>query len=146
MAGFILLMSALQDENQIPNYLDFEEKKRAIDERIVHNEKLRDKQIQNSEDVEEDHATACQELFQERSDLKMKIEALLKSGKTGAVLRSLEDAEQSLADVRASVAVDKSNKNGWSHNPTKSKIKTMVLTRMTAKNHKEGLDHCKQNN
>ena len=110
----ILLMSALQDENQILNYLDLEEKKRAIDERIAHNEKLRDERIENGEDAEEDYAAACQELLQERSDLKLKIEALLKSGETGAILRSLEDAEQRLADVRASVAADKSSKNGTS--------------------------------
>ena len=48
------------------------------------------------------------------SDLKLKIEALLKSGDAGAILRSLEDAEQRLADVRASVAADKSSKNGTS--------------------------------
>ena len=41
----IILMSALQDENQILNYLDLEEKKRAIDEKIAHNEKLRDERI-----------------------------------------------------------------------------------------------------
>ena len=41
----------------------------------------------------------------------MKIEALLESGETGAILRSLEDAEQRLADVRASVAADKSSEN-----------------------------------
>ena len=110
----IILMSALQDENQILNYLDLEEKKRAIDERIAHNEKLRDERIENGEDAEEDYAAACQELLQERSDLKLKIEALLKSGETGAILRSLEDAEQRLADVRASVAADKSSKNGTS--------------------------------
>ena len=110
----IILMSALQDENQILNYLDLEEKKRAIDERIAHNEKLRNKRIENGEDAEEDYAAACQELLQERSDLKLKIEALLKSGETGAILRSLEDAEQRLADVRASVAADKSSKNGTS--------------------------------
>ena len=110
----IILMSALQDENQRLNYLDLEEKKRAIDERIAHNEKLRDERIENGEDAEEDYAAACQELLQERSDLKMKIEALLKSGETGAILRSLEDAEQRLADVRASVAADKSSKNGTS--------------------------------
>ena len=86
-------MSALQDENQILNYLDLEEKKRAIDERIVHNEKLRDERDENSEDAEEDYAAACQELLQEMSDLKLKIEALLKSGEAGAILRSLEDAE-----------------------------------------------------
>ena len=110
----IILMSALQDENQILNYLDLEEKKRAIDEKIAHNEKLRDERIENGEDAEEDYAAACQELLQERSDLKLKIEALLKSGETGAILRSLEDTEQRLADVRASVAADKSSKNGTS--------------------------------
>ena len=81
-------MSALQDENQILNYQDLEEKKRAIGERIVHNEKLSNERIENGEDVEEDFAAACQELLQERSDLKMKIEALLNSGETGAILRS----------------------------------------------------------
>ena len=109
-----ILMSALQDENQILNYLDLEEKKRAIDERIAHNEKLRDERIENGEDAEGDYAAACQELLQERSDLKLKIEALLKSGEAGAILRSLEDAEQRLADVRANVAADKSSKNGTS--------------------------------
>ena len=44
----------------------------------------------------------------------MKIEALLKSGEAGAYLRSLEDAEQRLAEVRASVAADKSSKKGTS--------------------------------
>ena len=110
----IILMSALQDENQILNYLDLEEKKRAIDERIAHNEKLRDERIENGEDAEEDYAAACQELLQEKSDLKLKIEALLKSGEGGAILRSLEDAEQRLADVRASVAADKSSRNDTS--------------------------------
>ena len=110
----IILMSALQDENQILNYLGLEEKKRAIDERIAHNEKLRDERIENGEDAEEDYAAACQEMLQERSDLKLKIEALLKSGEAGAIFRSLEDAEQRLADIRASVAADKSSKNGTS--------------------------------
>ena len=109
-----MLMSALQDENQILNYLDLEEKKCAIDEKIAHNEKLHNERIENGEDAEEDYAAACQELLQKRSDLKLKIEALLKSGETGAILRSLEDAEQRLADVRASVAADKSSKNGTS--------------------------------
>ena len=44
----------------------------------------------------------------------MKIEALLKSGETGAILRSVEDAKERLADVRASVAAEKSSKNGTS--------------------------------
>ena len=48
----IILMSALQDGNQILNYLDLEEKKRAIDEKIAHNEKLRDERIENGEDAE----------------------------------------------------------------------------------------------
>ena len=43
----IILMSALQDENQILNYLDIEEKKRAIDEKIAQNEKFRDERIEN---------------------------------------------------------------------------------------------------
>ena len=107
-------MSALQVENQIQNYLDLEEKKRAIDERIAHNEKLRDERIENGKDTDEDYAAACQDLLHERSDLKVKIEALLKSGETGATLRSLEDAEQRLADVSASVAADKHSKNGTS--------------------------------
>ena len=79
----IRLMSALQDEIQILNYLYLGEKERAIDERIVHNEKLRDERIENGEDAEEDYAASCQELLQERSELKMKIEALLKSGEAG---------------------------------------------------------------
>ena len=75
---------------------------------------MRYKRIENVEDVEEGHATAYQELLQKRSDFKMKIEALLKSGEPGAFLRSLEDAEQRLADVRGSVAADKSSKTGTS--------------------------------
>ena len=110
----IILMSALQDKNQILNYLDLEKKKLATDERIVDNEKLRHERIENCEDAEEDNTAACQELLQERSELKMKIETLLKSGEAGAILRSFEDAEQGLADIRASVAADKSSKNGTS--------------------------------
>ena len=75
---------------------------------------MSDKRIENGEDTEADYAAACQELLQEGSDLKLKIEALLKSGEAGAILRSLEDAEQRLADVRASVAANKSSKNGTS--------------------------------
>ena len=89
--------------------MDLEEKKRAIDERIVLNETLSDKRNENGEDVSEDYAAACQELLHERSDLKLKNER--KSGEAGAILRSLEDAEQRLADVRASVAADRSSKN-----------------------------------
>ena len=83
----IILMSALQDENQILNYLDLEEKKRAIDERMVSNEKLREDSIANSKNVDdEDYATACQELLEKRSDIKTQIEALLKSRDHGAIL------------------------------------------------------------
>ena len=110
----IILMSAFQDENQVLYYLDLEEKNCAIDERIVHNEKLRYERIENGENAEGDYAAACQELLRMRSALKKKIEALLKSGETGAILPSLEDAEQRIADVRASVAADKQSKNGTS--------------------------------
>ena len=110
-----MLMSALQDENQILNYLDLDEKKRAIDRLMDSNKKLREDSIANGKIVdEEDYAAACQELLQKRSDIKTKSEDLLKTGEGGAILRSLEDAEQRLADVRASVAADKSSRNGTS--------------------------------
>ena len=110
-----ILMSALQDENQILNYLDPDEKKRAIDKLMVNNEKLREDSIANGNDAnEEDYAAACQEFLQKRSDIKTKIEALLKSGDEGAILRSLEDAEQRLADARVNSAADKFSKNGTS--------------------------------
>ena len=107
-----ILMSALQDENQKLNYLDLDEKKRAIDKLMVSNEKLREDSIANGKVVdEEDYAAACQELLQKRSDIKTKIEDLLKSGEGGAILRSLEDAEQRLADARVNSTADKSSKN-----------------------------------
>ena len=110
-----MLMSALQDENQILNYLDLDEKKRAIDRLMDSNKKLREDSIANGKVVdEEDYAAACQELLQKRSDIKTKIEDLLMTGEGGAILRSLEDAEQRLADVRARVAADKSSRNGTS--------------------------------
>ena len=110
-----MLMSALQDENQILNYLDLDEKKRAIDRLMDSNKKLREDSIADGKILdEEDYAAACQELLQKRSDIKTKIEDLLKTGEGGAILRSLEDAEQRLADVRASVVADKSSKNGTS--------------------------------
>ena len=106
------LMSALQDGNQILNYLDLDEKKRAIDRLMVSNEKLREDSIANGNDAnEEDYVAACQELLQKRSDIKTKIETLLKSGDEGAILRSLDDAEQRLADARVNSAADKSSKN-----------------------------------
>ena len=95
--------------------MDLEEKKRAIDERKVSNEQMREDSIANRKNVdEEDYATACQELLEKRSDIKTQIEALLMSRDQGAILRSLEDADQRLADVRANVAADKSSKNGTS--------------------------------
>ena len=109
------MMSALQDGNQILNYLDLDEKKRAIDRLMVSNEKLREDSIANGKKVdEEDYAAACQELLQQRSEIKTKIEGLLKSGDEGAILRSLEDAEQRLADARVNSAADKSSKKGTS--------------------------------
>ena len=146
----IILMSALQDENQILNYLDLEEKKRAIDEKIVQNEKLCGKRIENSEDAEADYAAACQELLQERSDINLKIEVLLKSGEAGAILRSLEDAEQRLADVRASVAADKSSKNGTSPQkkpePDDEQKEIDGQIAMTDKIQERELDRCKLKN
>ena len=110
-----ILMSALQDENQILNYLDLDEKKRAIDKLMVRNEMLREDSIANGKVVdEEDYAAACQELLQKRFDIKTNIEALLKSRDEGAILRSLEDAEQRLADARVNPAADKSSKKGIS--------------------------------
>ena len=59
-----MLMSALQDENQILNYLDLDEKKRAIDRLMDSNKKLREDSIANGNDAnEEDYAAACQELL-----------------------------------------------------------------------------------
>ena len=111
----ITLMSALQDENQILNYLDLDEKKRSLDKLMVSNEKLREDSIANGKVVdEEDYAAACQELLQKRSDIKTKIEDLLKTGEGGAILRSLEDAEQRPAGARVNSAADKSSTKGTS--------------------------------
>ena len=96
------LMSAMRDENQILNYLDLEEKKRAIEERSESNEKLRSDSIAKGKDAnEDDYIAACQELLQNSSGIKTKIETPLKSGDEGAILRSPEDAEQRLAEARA---------------------------------------------
>ena len=82
---------------------------------MVSNEKLREDSIANGKKVdEEDYAAACQELLQKRSDIKTNIEALLKSGDEGAILRSLEDAEQRLADARVNSAAEESSKKGTS--------------------------------
>ena len=110
-----ILMSALQEENQMLNYLDLDDKKRAIDKLMVSNEKLREDSIANGNDANEgDYVAACQELLQKRSVIKTKIEILLKSGDEGVILRSLEDAEQRLADARVNSAADKSSKKGTS--------------------------------
>ena len=82
---------------------------------MVSNEKLRSDSIANGKVVdEEDHVLACQELLRKKSDIKTKTEALLNAGDEGAILRSIDDAEQRLADARASAAADKSSKNGTS--------------------------------
>ena len=104
------------DENLASNVDDdLDGKKRAIDRLMVSNKKLREDSIANGKMVdEEDYVAACQELLQKRSDIKTKIEALLKSGDGGAILRSLEDAEQRLVDARVNSAADKSSKKGTS--------------------------------
>ena len=57
---------------------------------MISNEKLRKDWIANNKDVdEEDYPAACQDLLQKRSDIKTKIEALLKLGDEGAISRSL---------------------------------------------------------
>ena len=84
------LMSALQDEKQIQNYLDNEEKEHAVDETMRSNEKLRNGKLANGEEVdEEENAAASQELLRNRSNIKAIIDSLLKSGVDGAILRSL---------------------------------------------------------
>ena len=76
---------------------------------------MREDSIANGKVVdEEDYVAACQELLQKRFDIKTKTETLLKSGDEGAILRSLEYAEQRLADARVNSAADKSSKNGTS--------------------------------
>ena len=76
---------------------------------------MREDSVANGKVVdEEDFAAACQELLQKRSDIKTKIEDLLKTGEGGVILRSLEDAEQRLADARVNSAADKSSKKGTS--------------------------------
>ena len=63
-------MAAIRDENKILNYLNLKGKKRANDERMVSNEKLRNDSIANgqSKDAhEDDYIAACQELLQRRT-------------------------------------------------------------------------------
>ena len=53
---------------------------------MVRNEKLREDSIANGKVVaEKDYAAPCQELLQKRSDIKTKIEALLKLGDEAAI-------------------------------------------------------------
>ena len=112
------LMSAWHDKSEIKNYLDLEDEKRAVDEKMGSNEKLRDDKIKNGENVDEaDYAAACQNLLRKWSYIKIKSLALLKSRDERASSGTLEDAEQRLADVRANSAADKSLENGTS--PTK---------------------------
>ena len=69
-----MLMSALEDENEIQNYLDLEEQKRCIDEIVVNNGKWRNSQLANGEDFNEEESTAeCQTLQQKRSKIKKKL-------------------------------------------------------------------------
>ena len=64
-----MLMSALQDENQILIYMN-----RTVDERMLSNEKLRDDKIAKKEDVvEDDYIALCQGLLQKRSDIKSEV-------------------------------------------------------------------------
>ena len=108
-----ILKSPLRNEKLIQNYLDLEEKKQGVDGRMVSNEKLRDDKIAKGEFVDDEaYAAACQELVRKKSDIKTSNDALLKSEDEGVILRSLEDAEQRQADVRANTAVDKSCKTG----------------------------------
>ena len=49
-----MLMSAIEVESELRNYLDLEEKKRAIDESIFNNGKWRDSQIADGPDFKEE--------------------------------------------------------------------------------------------
>ena len=109
------LKSALRDKNQIPRYLDRDEKKRAVDQLMISNKKLREDSIAEGKNVDEkDYAAVCQALLQKRSDIETNIEAVLKVGDEGAFLRRLEDAEQRRAEARANSVANKSVENGTS--------------------------------
>ena len=76
---------------------------------------MRNEAIANGKETnEEDYTAACQDMLRTRSDIKTKIEAPLKSGDAGAFLRSLEDAEQRLADARVNSTAGESCKSGAS--------------------------------
>ena len=68
------LMSALQGDNQILHYLDLEEKKRAIDERMISNEKLREDTIANAKmSAKRIMLQHVGETLQKKSDIKWKL-------------------------------------------------------------------------
>ena len=99
--------------------MDLDGKKRAIDEGMISNKKLREDPFAEGKNVdEEDYAAACQEMLQKWSAIKTKNEALLKLGDKEATMRSLEDAKQRRAEARANMVANKSSKNGTSPQKT----------------------------
>ena len=108
-------MSALDDKKEIQNYSDLEEQKRPIDETNLNKGKWRESQITNREDVnEEDYTAGNQVLLEKPLDFKRKIEVLLTSGDAVAILPSLVEAEQRLADVRVNSAAHKTRSGSTS--------------------------------
>ena len=98
-----MLMSAIQDKNEIQIYLD-------------HEERLRNDAIAYGKNAnEEDYTAASQEFFRKMSDIKTKIEAHLTPGESEAILRSLEDAERKLSDDRVIYTANASRKTDTSH-------------------------------
>ena len=76
---------AQHNEDEMKNHLDPGATKRAVDWRMISNQKLRMDTIANGKDAnEEDYTAACQGLLHKWSDIKTTIEALLKFGDTGA--------------------------------------------------------------
>ena len=76
--------------------MDLEEENGAINETMVRYEILREDKIANGKGVtEEDNPAACEEFLQKRSDIRTKIEALLKLGDEAAfceVLKTLNNS------------------------------------------------------
>ena len=52
-------MSAMREESEIQKYLELEEKKRAVDEKMISNEKLRNQAIAYGKDTNEEYYTAA---------------------------------------------------------------------------------------
>ena len=75
-------MSKLQDKNQVLNYLDLEEKKRAIEERMAGNEKLCEVSIANGKNVEVPKGKKRRKRL---CCIKTKIDTLLNSRDEGAI-------------------------------------------------------------